>query len=94
MRRAKVVNPEDLRNRFPQIFGRVKERVIELTIDVISGVETSLGEQMHGIGLEDDKCRFHRVHRSCSCAAVVPSSAACCISPGRVLSAFRPVSVR
>lgn len=52
MRRAKVINPEILRNRFPQIFARVKERVLDLTIDVLSGVETSLAKQMHGIGLE------------------------------------------
>ncbi len=52
MRSVKVVNPENLRNRFPQIFGRVKERVLELTVNVLSGVETSLGEQLHGIRLE------------------------------------------
>ena len=52
MRGANVVNSEILRNRFPEVFGRVKDRILDMTVEVLSGIEMSVSEHLHGIGLE------------------------------------------
>jgi putative transposase len=50
--RDKVVKPEVLRNRFPVIFAGVQDRVLDLAVEILSGVEVHLSSRLHGIGLE------------------------------------------
>jgi hypothetical protein len=52
MSRDKVVKPEVLRNRFPVIFAGVQDRVRDLAVEILSGVQVHLSSRLHGIGLE------------------------------------------
>ena len=52
MCRLKIVNQDTVRKDYSRILGALDERVRGLVVNILTGVETHLAEELHGIGLE------------------------------------------
>lgn len=52
MSRSKVVNREDVLKDHARILGPLENRVKGIVVEILSGVQIRLGEQLHGVALE------------------------------------------